>query len=148
MQPDCASKAICVSSLIRERSTFQEEGFQQNTVKTRVSNPGGHKLNPLVSQVGADRDEPHTQSKRIINGQVVLLACPHTRLLLGPPEHSPARRAARHERAMLCMRVVFQRITTYKPKHEFVVAQKNSWFDMETVEISASLPQLHMLKSC
>lgn len=36
--------------------------------------------------------------------------------------------------------VVFQRITTHKQKHEFVVAQKDGCLDMEIAEISASLP--------
>lgn len=66
-------------------------------------------------------------------------------MLLAPPELSPAPEAMYVRRMCVsytgnAQHVVFQRITTHKPKHESAVAQKDGWLDMEIVEISASLP--------
>lgn len=64
-------------------------------------------------------------------------------MLLAPPELSPAPSAVWRTYVNYtgnAQHVVFQRITTHKPKHESTVAQKDGWLDMEIAEISASLP--------
>lgn len=73
----------------------------------------------------------------------VFLPCVWAGMLLAPPELSPAPSAVWRTYVSYtgnAQHVVFQRITTHKPKHESTVAQKDGWLDMEIAEISASLP--------
>lgn len=73
----------------------------------------------------------------------VFLPCVWAGMLLAPPELSPAPGAVGRMYVNYTgndQHMVFQRITTHKPKHESVVAQKDGWLDMEIPEISPSLP--------